>query len=74
MFRRKRDINLTPNYILLILLVAFAMGPLMVLCFNSLKSPAEIGRNPLGRPLNLSGKTTPMRGTSAIFPRRRATA
>ena len=50
MFRRTRDINLTPNYILLILLAAFALGPLIVLAFNSLKSPAEIGRNPLGPP------------------------
>ena len=47
---RRREASLTPNYIILIILVAFAMGPLIVLSFNSLKTTAEIGRNPLGPP------------------------
>jgi len=34
------------------LLALFAIGPLVVLVFNSLKSNAEIGRNPLGPPLS----------------------
>jgi raffinose/stachyose/melibiose transport system permease protein len=51
MFRRGREVNLTPNYIVLILLAGFALGPLLVLGFNALKSPAELGRNPLGPPL-----------------------
>lgn len=50
LFRRGRNISLAPNYILLVLLVAFALGPLVVLGFNSVKDPASIGRNPLGPP------------------------
>ena len=48
--RGRRDVNLAPNYIVLILLLGFALGPLLVLVFNSLKTQAEIGRNPLGPP------------------------
>jgi raffinose/stachyose/melibiose transport system permease protein len=50
MFKSGRQVNLTPNYMILILLVGFAIGPLLVLGFNSLKSGAEAGRNPLGFP------------------------
>lgn len=35
----------------LVLLALFALGPLVVLFFNSLKTNAEVGRNPLGPPL-----------------------
>jgi raffinose/stachyose/melibiose transport system permease protein len=49
-FRKGRSLSLAPNYILLILLVAFALGPLLVVAFNSVKDPASIGRNPLGLP------------------------
>jgi raffinose/stachyose/melibiose transport system permease protein len=35
----------------LVLLALFAIGPLVVLAFNSLKTNVEIGRNPLGPPL-----------------------
>ena len=38
------------NHTVLIILVLFALGPLMVLLFNSFKSNAEIGLNPLGFP------------------------
>ncbi len=48
--QRSREVSLAPNYIALILLVAFAMGPLVVLGFNSVKTSAEVGRNPLGVP------------------------
>ncbi len=48
--RSKRRESLAPNYIVLILLVAFAAGPLLMIAFNSVKSAAEIGRNPLGLP------------------------
>jgi raffinose/stachyose/melibiose transport system permease protein len=47
-----REPNLFPNYAVLALLLLFALGPLVILVFNSLKSPAEIGGNPLGIPLN----------------------
>lgn len=50
LFKGGRDISLTPNYILLILLVAFALGPLIVVLFNSVKDAASIGRNPMGFP------------------------
>ncbi len=50
LFKGGRDISLAPNYILLILLVAFALGPLIVVLFNSVKDAASIGRNPLGFP------------------------
>jgi raffinose/stachyose/melibiose transport system permease protein len=36
----------------LVALAVFALAPLLVLVFNSLKSSAEIGRNPLGLPLS----------------------
>jgi raffinose/stachyose/melibiose transport system permease protein len=49
-FKLTRRENLTPNYIILILLVAFASGPLLMIAFNSVKSAAEIGRNPMGFP------------------------
>lgn len=40
-----------PFYILLLLLVLFALGPLLLLVINSLKSDAERGVNPLGIPM-----------------------
>jgi raffinose/stachyose/melibiose transport system permease protein len=48
--RQKREVSLLPNYLVLTLLTAFALGPMLILAFNSLKSRAEIGRNPLGFP------------------------
>jgi raffinose/stachyose/melibiose transport system permease protein len=50
LFKPRRQASLAPNYIILSLLVFFALGPLVVLSFNSLKGSAEIGRNPLGPP------------------------
>jgi raffinose/stachyose/melibiose transport system permease protein len=50
LLRKGRQISLIPNYLVLSLLVIFALGPLSVLAFNSVKSKAEIGRNPLGFP------------------------
>lgn len=41
-----------PYYVILVLLALYALGPLLVVVFNSLKSNAEIGRNPLGLPLS----------------------
>ena len=49
--RARREPSKVPYYVVLILLALFALGPLLVLAFNSLKSDAEIGRNPLGPPL-----------------------
>lgn len=38
------------TYIGLVILAFIALAPLVVLSFNALKNPAEIGRNPLGPP------------------------
>jgi raffinose/stachyose/melibiose transport system permease protein len=46
----RREPSKAPYYVILILLALFALGPLVVLLFNSLKTNAEIGRNPLGPP------------------------
>lgn len=48
--RRRNRWQLAPNYALLVLLTVTALGPVLVLAFNSLKSEADIGRNPLGPP------------------------
>jgi raffinose/stachyose/melibiose transport system permease protein len=47
---RERQRLLLVNHIILLLLVAFALMPLLVLAFNAVKSNAEIGLNPLGFP------------------------
>jgi len=49
--RSRREPSKAPYYVVLVLLALFAIGPLVVLAFNSLKTNAEIGRNPLGPPL-----------------------
>lgn len=50
MFRQKRGPNLTFNYVIILLLVFFALSPLMILFFNSVKSAQEVVINPLGPP------------------------
>jgi raffinose/stachyose/melibiose transport system permease protein len=57
--RSGREMSLAPNYILLIILVAFALGPLLVVAFNSVKDAAEIGRNPLGPPTEFHWENYP---------------
>ena len=49
-FKPRRESGRSFNYIVILLLFFFAIGPLAVLGFNSLKSVAEIGLNPLGPP------------------------
>lgn len=49
-FGRRRWVSLFSNYIILILLAVFALGPLLFLGFNSLKSTAELAQNPIGPP------------------------
>ncbi|HWQ12532.1 MAG TPA: carbohydrate ABC transporter permease [Roseiflexaceae bacterium] len=48
--RRPLKVGLAPNYLVLIALTFFALAPIVILGFNSLKSNAEAGRNPLGPP------------------------
>jgi len=53
LFSFKRRESLLPNYIILTLYLLFAMLPLSVLVFNSLKSRVELANNPLGPPTQL---------------------
>ena len=50
--KSRREPSKVPYYVALVSLALFAIGPLVVLLFNSLKTNAEIGRNPLGPPLS----------------------
>ena len=50
MFKKKGKSHLIPNYIILLLLVCLALGPILVLFFNSLKSFTDLGTNPIGLP------------------------
>lgn len=45
--------SLVPNYVILGLLLIFSLGPLAILTFNSVKSKAELAKNPLGPPQDL---------------------
>ncbi len=51
--------RLTANYILMILLTASAIGPVLLIFMNSVKSSAEIGRNPLGLPKEIIWQNFP---------------
>ncbi len=59
LFRQRRDIRLLPNYLLLIILILFALGPVVVVGFNSVKDAASIGRNPLGPPTEFKWQNFP---------------
>lgn len=50
---QRRAPSALPNYIILILLTIFALAPILILTMNSVKSTAEIGRNPIGFPENV---------------------
>ena len=67
---RRRDVSYVPNHIVLGLLVIFAIGPMVVLGFNSLKSRAELGRNPLGWPRDVLWSNYPdawVKGSFGIY-------
>jgi len=66
-FKPTSQTNLSLNYVLLTLLVLFAMGPLVVLVFNSLKSNAEIAQNPLGFPRSVHLENFPQAWTVGNF-------
>jgi raffinose/stachyose/melibiose transport system permease protein len=50
LFASRRGTNLSLNYIILTLLLLFALCPLVILGFNSVKSNPEVAQNPLGPP------------------------
>jgi raffinose/stachyose/melibiose transport system permease protein len=65
--RQRREPSKIPYYVILVLLALFALGPLVILVFNSLKSNAEIGRNPLGLPLSPVFENFPAAWTQGDF-------
>jgi len=65
--RTSREPARWPYYVALITLAFFALAPLVVLVFNSLKSSAEIGRNPLGPPLSPIFSNFPQAFTEGNF-------
>ena len=65
--RQRREPSKIPYYIVLALLALFAIGPFVVLVFNSLKTTAEIGRNPLGLPLSPVFENFPTAWTQGNF-------
>jgi raffinose/stachyose/melibiose transport system permease protein len=65
--RERREPSKIPYYVLLIILALFALGPLVIMIFNSLKSSAEIGRNPLGLPLSPVFENFPVAWTQGNF-------
>ncbi|MFM9108239.1 MAG: carbohydrate ABC transporter permease [Chloroflexota bacterium] len=48
--RARRAQSLIPNYLILGILLVFALGPLVILAFNSVKAKPELAKNPLGPP------------------------
>jgi ABC-type glycerol-3-phosphate transport system permease component len=53
MLNQQRVRSQIPNYIVLLLLALFALTPIVILFFNSVKTTVEIGRNPIGFPEEL---------------------
>ena len=56
---RERGRLLVFNHTVLLLLTAFAVIPLLILSFNSVKTNFEIGQNPLGPPINIVAENYP---------------
>lgn len=54
-----RQPSTVPSHVILLLLMLFQLGPLVVLVFNSLKTRADLGRNPLGPPRELIWENYP---------------
>lgn len=50
---RRQGLPILPYYAVLVILAVFAIGPVLVLFMNSLKSRAEITTNPIGLPGHL---------------------
>ena len=63
----RREPSKVPYYVVLALLALVALGPLVVLAFNSLKTNVEIGRNPLGPPLSPVFENFPRAWTQGDF-------
>jgi raffinose/stachyose/melibiose transport system permease protein len=59
LLKLRRRSRLSLNYVVLTLVVIFALSPLAITVFNSLKSSSELGRNPLGPPKTFVWKNYP---------------
>ena len=58
-FKSGREPSQAVNHIIVIVMLIFALGPVIILGFNSLKSTAELGLNPLGPPKTLVWENFP---------------
>lgn len=58
-FKSGREPSQAVNHIIVIVMLIFALGPVVILGFNSLKSTAELGLNPLGPPKTLVWENFP---------------
>jgi len=67
MFRPKRRSSQVLNYSVLTLALVFALGPLAVLSFNSIKSSTEVTGNPLGLPKEIHLENYPNAWTEGKF-------
>ncbi|XKK42365.1 hypothetical protein HFP72_01935 [Nocardiopsis sp. ARC36] len=56
------------TYLLLVILAAYALGPIVVMVFSALKTPAELSTNPMGCPPTPPGTTSPPRGRARTWP------
>ena len=59
--------NLAPNYIILGLLCLFALAPIVILVFNSLKTNLEIGENSITFPREIVWTNYPDAWTQGKF-------
>jgi raffinose/stachyose/melibiose transport system permease protein len=66
-FRPKRRSSRVLNYSVLTLALFFALGPLAVLSFNSIKSSTEVTGNPLGLPKEIHLENYPNAWTEGKF-------
>ena len=74
-FKSGREPSQAVNHIIVIVMLIFALGPVIILGFNSLKSTAELGLNPLGPPKTLVWENFPtawVEGNFAITMRNSA--
>jgi raffinose/stachyose/melibiose transport system permease protein len=58
-FKSGREPSQAVNHIVVIVMLMFALGPVVILGFNSLKSTSELGLNPLGPPKTILWENFP---------------
>jgi raffinose/stachyose/melibiose transport system permease protein len=65
--KARHGASLMPNYTILILLTIFALGPIVILFFNSIKTTAEVAQHPLGLPRGIALGNFPRAWTQGNF-------